>query len=123
MIVKNNFANPMSIGEACHLMNVSRSGYLARNERNPKGGEFEEKLRCALRRIAEEFPYYGYKRMTRALQREGYKANHKRIYRLMAEEKLLNKRKRFKPVTTQSNHGFPRYKSLCKVFVSGKAVV
>ena len=116
MIVKNNFASPMSIGEACRLMNVSRSGYLAWNEKTPKSDEFEEKLRCALRKIAEEFPYYGYKRMTKALQREGYKANHKRIYRLMAEENLLNKRKRFKPVTTQSNHCFPKYNNLAKGF-------
>lgn len=117
MAVKNNLAGPISIGEACRLMKVSRSGYIAWNERNPKGDEFEEELRCALRRIAEEFPYYGYKRMTRALQREGYKANHKRIYRLMAKEKLLNKRKRFKPVTTQSCHTFPRYGNLAKGFI------
>ncbi|TNC93753.1 MAG: transposase IS3 family protein integrase, partial [Rhodocyclaceae bacterium] len=116
MIIKNNFASPMSIGEACRLMNVSRSGYLARNERNPKSDGFEEKLRCDLRKIAEEFPYYGYKRMTKALQREGHKVNHKRIYRLMAEEKLLNKRKRFTPVTTQSSHDFPKYSNLAKGF-------
>jgi len=116
MIVNNNFASQMSIGEACRLMNVSRSGYLAWNERNPKRDGFEKKLRCALRRITEDFPYYGYKRMTKALQREGYKVNHKRIYRLMAEEKLLNKRKRFTPITTQSNHNLTKYSNLAKGF-------
>ena len=45
----------------------------------------------------------------------GYKVNHKRIYRLMYEEKLLNKRKRFKPVTTQSNHDFPKYSNLANI--------
>lgn len=116
MIVKNNLAGPMSLGEACQLARISRSGYIAWNGRNPKGNDFEEDVRCALRKIAEEFPYYGYKRMTKALQREGYKVNHKRIYRLMADEKLLNKRKRFNPVTTQSNHCFPKYSNLAKGF-------
>ena len=106
----------MSLEEACQLMEVSRSGYHAWNDRNPKNNYFEEEICRALLRIAEEFPYYGYKRMTKALKREGYSVNHKRIYRLMAEEKLLNKRKRFKPVTTQSNHAFPKYKNLAKGF-------
>jgi len=70
-------------------------------------------LRC----IAEEFPYYGYKRMTKVLLREGYKVNHKRIYRLMDEEKLLCKRKKFQPITTNSNHAFQKYDNLAKGFV------
>ena len=98
--INNLGSSPLiSIREACRLMKVSRSGYLAWNDRNPKSDGFEEKLRCALRRITEEFHYYGYKR----------------IYRLMAEEKLLNKRKRFKPVTTQSNHDFPKYSNLANI--------
>lgn len=118
MTVKDNLGSgsSMSIGGACHLVEVSRSGYIAWKDRDPKSGDFEEEVRHALHKIAEEFPYYGYKRMTKALQREGYSVNHKRIYRLMSEEKLLNKRKRFKPVTTQSNHGFPKYGNLAKGF-------
>lgn len=119
MIVKGNLesGSSMSIAGACHLVEVSRSGYIAWKDRAPKSDDFEEEVRHALRKIAEEFPYYGYKRMSKALQREGYNVNHKRIYRLMAEEKLLNKRKRSKPVTTQSNHGFPKYSNLAKGFI------
>jgi transposase InsO family protein len=119
MIVKNNFEDdaPMSLGEACHLVQVSRSGYLDWNGREPKSDDFEQEVMSTLHRIAEEFPYYGYKRMTKALKREGLAVNHKRIYRLMADEKLLCIRKKFKPVTTQSNHGFPTYSNLAKDFI------
>lgn len=119
MIVKNNFGDesPMSLGEACRLTQISRNGYLAWKNKDPKTDNFEKQVLCALRRIAEEFPYYGYKRMTKALHREGLTVNHKRVYRLMSEEKLLCKRKRFKPLTTQSNHGFHKYGNLAKGFI------
>lgn len=118
MIVKNNFGSKsLSLEEACHLAGISRSGYFAWRDRAPKSNDFKEEIRHALCEIAEEFPYYGYKRMTKALKREGFQVNHKRIYRLMAEEKLLNKRKKFKPVTTQSNHSFPKYSNLAKEFI------
>jgi putative transposase len=114
MIITHNLGNgsPTSLGEACELVGVSRNGFL--NWKTPKPLNDEGKIRCALRCIAEEFPYYGYKRMTKALQREGFSVNHKRVYRLMSEEKLLCLRKKFKPVTTQSNHGFPKYSNLAK---------
>jgi len=105
----------ISLGNACQLMEVSRNGYLSWRKREPQDA-FESKLRHAMHNIAEEFPYYGYKRMTKALKREGYMVNHKRIYRLMGEEKLLCKRNKFKPITTQSNHSFPKYSNLAKEF-------
>lgn len=119
MIVRSNLAEmpSLSLGKACSLVNASRTGYIAWKERNLADDEFDAVVSCALRRIAEEFPYYGYKRMTKALQREGLKVNHKRIYRLMAEEKLLRKRKKFRPITTQSSHGFRKYGNLAKGFI------
>lgn len=118
MIIKQNFHEDahMSIGDACQLIEASRNGYLAWKNKDPKNDEFEKELRAALHSITEEFPYYGYKRMTKALQREGYKVNHKRIYRLMYEEKLLCRKKKFKPITTQSNHAFKKYENLAKGF-------
>jgi putative transposase len=119
LIVKNNYSNDalVSIEESCQLIGVSRTGYLSWKGRNLKHNEFEGGIRGALHKIAEEFPYYGYKRMSKALQREGFKVNHKRIYRLMSEENLLCKPKKFKPVTTQSNHHFQKYGNLAKDFV------
>lgn len=118
MIIKQNFhEDAIGIGDACQLIEVSRNGYFAWKNRDLKNDEFEKELRAALHSITEEFPYYGYKRMTKALQREGYKVNHKRIYRLMSEEKLLCRKKKFKPITTQSNHPFKKYENLAKGFV------
>lgn len=107
----------LSIEHACQLVGVSRNGYLSWKSRKSIGSGFEKKLCEAMHKIKEEFPYYGYPRVTKALQREGYHVNHKRIYRLMTEENLLCKRQKFRPVTTQSNHGFPKYSNLAKGFI------
>jgi len=118
MLIKKHYLkdDSMSLREVCGLLLVSRNGYLAWEDKNAKNDEFEMEIRRALHEIASEFPYYGYKRMTKALQREGYKVNHKRIYRLMSEENLLCRPKKFKPVTTQSNHCFHKYENLAKGF-------
>src|SRR3989338_11028394 len=67
--------------------------------------------------IALEFPRYGYRRVTHTLRRNGELVNHKRVLRLMKEENLLVRRKRFTPKTTQSNHGLPKYPNLVKDLV------
>lgn len=117
----NNFYSEkgsMSLGKACELVGVSKNGYIAWRNRDKKQDYFEEQVKYTLHKIAEHFPYYGYKRMTKALKREGFNVNHKRIYRLMKEEKLLCKpHKKFKPITTQSNHAFRKYENLAKNFV------
>jgi len=61
-----------------------------------------------------EFPYYGYRRITAELRNRSYAVNHKRVLRLMRQEKLLCHKKRFKPVTTDSSHGLPVYPNLLK---------
>lgn len=117
LILDQHLQPDINLSLAGDLVGVSRNGYLAWKSRAGKEDQFDKKLRSVLHHIAEEFPYYGYKRMTKALQREGYPVNHKRIYRLMAEEKLLCKRKKYKPITTQSNHKFRKYPNLAKDLV------
>ena len=54
-----------------------------------------EELRRRLRELAAERPRYGYQRLWALLRREGWEVNHKRVYRLYAEEGLkLRKRRR-----------------------------
>lgn len=51
--------------------------------------------------------------MTKELHRRGWRVDHKRVYRIMREDNLLCLRKRkFAPVTTQSNHDRPVYPNL-----------
>lgn len=69
-------------------------------------------LRDAIEAIILDFPGYGYRRVTHALQRAGWKVNHKRVLRIMREESLLCHLKRHFVQTTDSHHPFPVYPNL-----------
>jgi len=57
-----------------------------------------------------ESPYYGYKRVTKQLQRNGISINHKRVYKIMGEYHLLQVRKsKAVPRTTNSKHNLLVY--------------
>lgn len=92
----------------CALARVSRAGFYRRPCAAP-GPDRDVQLRDAIQRIALEFPSYGWPRMTEELQRRGWAANHKRVYRLMREDNLLCLRRRKFVVTTNSNHSLPVY--------------
>jgi transposase InsO family protein len=52
--------------------------------------------------------------MTAELQNRGFEVNRKHVLRLMRQDNLLYKKKRFKPITTDSSHGLPVYPNLLK---------
>ena len=79
----------------------------------------EADLRDCIEVICLEFPRYGYWRVTRQLQHERWRVNHKRVLRLMRESDLLCRVRRKGVRTTDSRHPFPRYPNLVK----GMAVV
>lgn len=60
---------------------------------------------------------YGYRRMTKALQRQGWHINHKRVERVMKQTGLTCRRKPRYVHTTDSNHGEPVYANLVKDLV------
>lgn len=93
---------------------TSRGYYKWRNRENSPDSNLG--IRKGIYEIALEFPKYGYRRVTHELHRRGEAVNHKRILRLMREENLLVRRKKFKPQTTQSNHGLPKYLNLIQGF-------
>lgn len=73
-----------------------------------------------MQEIALAFPKYGYRRMTKELQRRGFFVNHKKVLRIMEEDNLLCVRKRFTPITTQSDHNLRVYPNLAmNIIVSG----
>jgi transposase InsO family protein len=59
------------------------------------------------------FPTYGYRRVTKQLQREGLRVNHKRVLRVLRDNDLLAVVKRGTR-TTQSGHRYGRYPNLVK---------
>ena len=48
----------------------------------------ESKIRCRILELVRERPRYGYRRIAALLQREGYRVNVKRIYRIWLDEGL-----------------------------------
>lgn len=77
-------------------------------------------LRDSIEQIALEFPCYGYRRITKQLNRDGIIANHKRVLRIMRESSLLVVAKKKWVKTTDSNHSYPIYPNLAKdIILSG----
>jgi putative transposase len=97
-------------------MNLSRSSYYYR----PRGRETSSEQRALAGRIeeiAEEFPRYGYRKVTAQLRREGLLVNHKKIQRMMRERGLGVKRRRRFVRTTDSHHPYPVYPNLIQEHV------
>lgn len=79
---------PVSLSRACATLDVARSScrYVSRRDDAP--------LRTALRAVAQLRPRFGYRRLHVLLQRDGWRCNHKRVYRLYREERLAVRRRR-----------------------------
>jgi putative transposase len=105
---------PLSIRQLCELLQVNRAWYYARQHGpiEPSKRAEEVALRDAIEQIILDFAGYGYRRVTHALQRAGWKVNHKHVLRIMREESLLCQIKRHFVQTTDSRHHFPIYPNL-----------
>jgi putative transposase len=94
-------------------MNLPRSSYYYR-PKSPENSAEQRALTDRIEGIAEEFPRYGYRKVTAQLRREGLLVNHKKIQRIMRERGLgVKKRRRFVR-TTDSHHPYPVYPNLIK---------
>ena len=71
-------------------------------------------LREALHVAALDNPFYGYRRLTAELKRQGWQVGQRRIRRLMRQDNLLRLRKRRTKKTTDSTHGWQVYPNLAK---------
>jgi transposase InsO family protein len=98
------------VRQLCAILGVSRSWYYATQAATVD--EAAVALRAAIEELVLEFPGYGYRRVTKALQRDGWTVNHKRVLRIMREEALLcHLQQRWVP-TTDSRHGLTTYPNL-----------
>jgi transposase InsO family protein len=91
----------------CAVLDLPRSSYYYRAQ-----AEDEADLKVALRRLAGEWPTYGYRRLTRMLRREGWVVNPKHVTRLMHELDLAGEAPRRTPHSTHSQHDYGRYPNL-----------
>jgi putative transposase len=107
-------ATPIPLERLCRLALVGRAGFYRWRHAAPEPDR-DMDLRDQIQRIALEFPYYGWPRVTRELQDRGWQANHKRVYRIMREDNLLClRRRKFVVATTHSNHPHPVYPNLAR---------
>jgi transposase InsO family protein len=109
-----SLATPIALERLCRLALVCRAGfYRWRHASEVVDPDLD--LRDEIQRIALEFPYYGWPRVTRELGDRGWRVNHKRVYRIMREDNLLClRRRKFAVVTTDSNHDRPVYPNLAR---------
>lgn len=94
-------------------MNLPRSSFYYKSKTqdlSPADRDLEKRIE----EITEEFPKYGYRKVTRQLHREGIPVNHKKIHRIMREKGLLVKKSRRFVKTTDSNHPYHVYPNLIK---------
>ena len=109
---------PISVKNACKAFSISRQAFYKWKHESPKYANKE--VLTAMQDIALEFPKYGYRRVTHALRRDGIVVNHKKVRRIMKENNLLVRKKKSKPMTTQSNHSLQKYPNLIKGLIIAK---
>jgi transposase InsO family protein len=67
-----------------------------------------------MQRVALANRCYGYRRVTAALQQQGWKVNHKRIAAMLRQDNLLSLRRRGFLITTDSRHGYTVHPNLAR---------
>lgn len=80
-----------------HVSGLSRSGYYKWRVAISKA-DSEADITAHIKAIHSLRPFYGYRRMTVALRREGFVVNHKRVYRLMRKlgiQFVIRKKRRY----------------------------
>jgi len=92
----------------CRVSGLSRAAYYRRRTSRKR----DLTVRMAIHAIALEFPWYGYRPMTRALRRKLTTAiNEKYVRRLMRLDGLMGARRTLRRWLSPK-HGFPRYPNL-----------
>lgn len=103
----------LSLRALCGAVGAGRTWWYTRPTTD-EPAERDTALRDAIERIVLEFPGYGYRRVTKTLQREAWTINHKRVLRVMREESLLCQLERRFVRTTDSGHALRTYPNLLK---------
>jgi len=95
-------------------MNLPRSTYYYQSKSKAVN---DAELIALIEAIIEEFPGYGYRRVTRELHRQDMPVNHRKILRIMRQRGLTRKTKRRWIKTTDSRHSHRIYPNLIKNLV------
>lgn len=103
------YGGELGVGDRCRLVGVSRSGYYAWRDREVSQRASENgRLIAEIRAIHQGTRRsYGSPRVYRELREKGIACGRHRVARLMREEGIRAKHKRWYRVTTNSKHGYP----------------
>jgi putative transposase len=101
-----------SVQESCQLLDLPRSSYYYVSHKAD-----ESQLEQDLKTVAGQFPRYGSRRLFRQLRRApySYSLGRFRTRRLMRQHNLLQKVKRKRYQTTNSDHPYLRYANLVQM--------
>jgi putative transposase len=87
-------ANPaLDVHRLCRLTGLSRASYY-RHVTESDDDSFDHELQDAIQHICLRHKYYGYRRVTASLRRQGHTVNAKKVLRLMREDNLLAMRRK-----------------------------
>jgi len=103
----------LSINKQCSLLKISKSTLYYKAVK-PFSKTTDIQMLDSINNIYEEFPSYGYRRMTKQLQREGYNIGKKLVKKAMKYMELESIYP--KPKTTQANKEHYKYPYLLKDF-------
>jgi transposase InsO family protein len=109
-----------ALGEAVGLSRSMISRRLHSVDKVAVATSSEVELRGQIQSVALEMRSYGYRRITKELQRRGIKVNHKRVLRLLRVDNLLCLRRRAYVRTTDSKHTLTVYPNLARDLVLSK---
>lgn len=93
----------------CEILDCPRSSYYYEGEEAS-----DAKLVEAIEQILIRFPFYGYRRLTAELGRQGWSINAKVVRRVMKQMGVKGRVGQVKLSTTDSHHSFPRYPNLIR---------
>jgi len=96
---------------------ISRSTYYFKPKKDSKK---DADLADRINDIALKYPYYGYRRITAALKRDGVVVNHKKVYRIMKDKNILCRIRKSFARTTNSAHRLAKYPNLIKNVVASQ---
>ena len=83
----------VDVQQLCRLVGVSRASFY-RNREPSDPDAADHALADAIQYICLKHKYYGYRRVTATLRRQGHVVNAKRVLRLMREDNLLAQRRK-----------------------------
>ena len=81
-----------AVATVCRVLDLPRSSFYAfqsRQSRAAPAGDMQ--LKQVLETVAAQWPRYGYRRLTREMQRRGFRVGYTRIRRLMAEMGIVGR--------------------------------